>query len=174
LPTVYGSKTVTAGNAPPLSTGSAFLLLTRESLARDAGWPVLGYVLSTAQVAGPPEHIASIPSVAARTVLKRAGRTLDDIRLIEINEAFAAVPLVTTRLLGNGNDATIEALRARTNVNGGAIACGHPTGATGARLIMTICHELRRRGGGLGLVTMCGGVGEGEAAVIEVEAKETT
>lgn len=174
LPTVYDSKTVTAGNAPPLSTGAAFLLLSTEERAQREGWPVLGYVLATAQVAGPPAQIASIPSVAARVVLERAGRALDDMQLIEINEAFAAVPLVTTKLLGNDDEAAIEKLRERTNVNGGAIACGHPTGATGARLVMTICHELHRRGGGLGLVTMCGGVGEGEAVVVQVEAKEMT
>jgi acetyl-CoA C-acetyltransferase len=171
LPTVYGSKTVTAGNAPGLSTGAAFLLLMKATAARERGIQPLGTVLATAQVAGHPANIASIPAEGARQVLARADRRLDEVDLIEINEAFAAVPLVTTLELAE-HDATAAAkLLERTNVNGGAVACGHPTGATGARLAMTICHELRRRGGGLGLVTMCGGVGEGEAALIRVDER---
>jgi acetyl-CoA C-acetyltransferase len=173
LPTVYNSATVTAGNAPGLSTGAAFLALATRAEADRRGARVLASIVATAQVAGPPEQIASIPATAALAVLKRAGRTLDDVDLIEVNEAFAAVPLVTTLCLADGNQARAEALRRRTNVNGGAVAVGHPTGATGARLVMTISHELRRRGGGIGLVTMCGGVGEGEAVLVEVNPRET-
>jgi len=172
LATVHGSATVTAGNAPGLSTGAAFLALCAASEADRRGRPVLGSIVATAQVAGPPAQIASIPALAAQAVLRRAGRTLDEVDLLEVNEAFAAVPLVTTLLLAGGDHAGAAALRERTNVNGGAVAAGHPTGATGARLVMTICHELRRRGGGLGLVTMCGGVGEGEAALVEAGPRE--
>jgi acetyl-CoA C-acetyltransferase len=89
--------------------------------------------------------------------------------VIEINEAFAAVPLVSTRVLAEGDAGAEHALRERTNVNGGAVAIGHPTGATGARLVMTAIAELRRRGGGTGLVTLCGGVGEAEAVVLHAE-----
>jgi acetyl-CoA C-acetyltransferase len=172
LATVYGSATVTAGNAPGLSTGAAFLALTSRSGAQRRGAPVLATVLATAQVAGPPAQIASIPALAARRALDRAALRLADVDLIEVNEAFAAVPLVTTLRLADGDEAGAEKLRERTNVNGGAVAIGHPTGATGARLVMTLCLELRRRGGGTGLITMCGGVGEGEAVVVRVEPEE--
>jgi acetyl-CoA C-acetyltransferase len=89
--------------------------------------------------------------------------------VIEINEAFAAVPLVTTLVLADGDATRAKRLRERTNVNGGAVAIGHPTGASGVRLVMSAAGELRRRGGGIGLVTMCGGIGEGEAVVIRVD-----
>jgi acetyl-CoA C-acetyltransferase len=168
LPTVNGSATVTAGNAPGLSTGSSFAVIASAVLARNEGRPVLAEMISIAQAAGHPAKIGSIPAVAAREALRRAGLTLDDMDLIEINEAFAAVPLVATLVLADGDEAAANKLRERTNVNGGAIALGHPTGATGLRLIMTAAGELRRRGGGRALITMCGGVGEGEAAVIEV------
>jgi acetyl-CoA C-acetyltransferase len=168
LPAVNGSVTVTAGNAPGLSTGSSFVVIASAQRARTEGRPVLAEVVCVAQAAGHPAKIGSIPAVAARAALRRAGLTLDDMDLIEINEAFAVVPLVATLVLADGDEAAANKLRERTNVNGGAIALGHPTGATGLRLIMTAAGELRRRGGGRALVTMCGGVGEGEAAVIEV------
>ena len=94
--------------------------------------------------------------------------SIDEIDLIEINEAFAAMPLVSTKILGDNDPGKIKRIRDKTNVNGGAIAVGHPTGATGARLIMTLMYELRRRGGGYGLVSICGGIGEGESFVIKV------
>ena len=107
-------------------------------------------------------------------MLRKCGLTLDDIDLIEINEAFAAVPLVSTWLLGESDARQVERLRARTNVNGGAVALGHPTGATGVRMVMAAANELCRRGGGRGLIAMCGGVGEGEAVVIEVNDRTAT
>jgi acetyl-CoA C-acetyltransferase len=168
LPTVNGSSTVTAGNAPGLSTGAAFAVLTRGAVARTEDLPVLARVVAMAQVAGHPAKIGSIPAVAVRAVLARADLTLDDMDVVEINEAFAAVPLVSTLVLADGDRAGADRLRERTNVNGGAIALGHPTGATGLRLLMTAAGELQRRGGGHAVVAMCGGVGEGEAVVIEV------
>ncbi len=113
-------------------------------------------------------RIASVPAVAAQKALAAADLPLGDISLIEINEAFAAVPLVTTEVLSEGDPAFRERLRDITNVNGGAIAVGHPTGATAARMLMTLVHELRRRGGGFGLATLCGGIGEAQAAIVEV------
>ena len=110
-----------------------------------------------------------MPAKAALLALERAGLGLDAIDLIEINEAFAAMPLVSTKILGGGDPGVIAALRRKTNVNGGAIAVGHPTGATGGRLLLTAALELRRRGGGRALVTMCGGIGEGEAFVLRVD-----
>jgi acetyl-CoA C-acetyltransferase len=171
LPTVNGSSTITAGNAPGLSTGAAFAVLCLEERARREERPVLARVVAMAQVAGHPAKIGSIPAVAARAALARAGRDLDDMDLIEINEAFAAVPLVSTLVLADGDRSAAKRLQERTNVNGGAIALGHPTGATGLRLVMTAAGELRRRGGGRAVVAMCGGVGEGEAVVIEVDGQ---
>ena len=102
-------------------------------------------------------------------MLARAGMTLDEMDVIELNEAFAAVPLVATAVLGAGDAACVQRLRARLNLNGGAIAIGHPTGATAARLVMTAAFALARRGGGHALVSICGGIGEAEAAVIRVD-----
>jgi acetyl-CoA C-acetyltransferase len=168
LATVNGSTTVTGGNAPGLSTGATSVVLMPAEEAVGRGIQPLATVLATTMASGPPQKVASIPAVAARRVLERAGVSLDDVALIEINEAFAAVPLVSTLVLAGGDARAAERLREKTNVNGGAVAIGHPTGATGARLVMTLAFELARRGGGLGLVTICGGIGEGEAVLIRV------
>jgi acetyl-CoA C-acetyltransferase len=168
LQTVNGSSTVTAGNAPGLSTGAAFAVLCSSAYAHERGSAPVATILASVQVAGHPANIASIPAKAVCAVLARSGLTLADIDLFEINEAFAAVPLVTTLLLANGDGPGARHLRDRTNVNGGAVALGHPTGATGIRMLMSAANELRRRGGGRAVVAMCGGVGEGEAVVIEV------
>ncbi|MEO7371032.1 MAG: thiolase family protein, partial [Ilumatobacteraceae bacterium] len=173
LPTVNGSSSVTAGNAPGLSTGSAFAVLCRSGYARDRSLASLATIIASVQVAGHPANIASIPAKAVMAALARTGLALDDIDLFEINEAFAAVPLVTTLLLAEGDAGRTNKLRERTNVNGGAVALGHPTGATGVRMLMSAAAELRRRGGGRAVVAMCGGVGEGEALVIEVAGGET-
>jgi acetyl-CoA C-acetyltransferase len=165
---VYGSVSVTAGNAPGLSSGASAVVLARADAALERGLDPIAEIVTMARVSGAPERIASIPAVAARQALDRAGIDLDDVSVIEVNEAFAAVPLVTTLVLADGDAAAAEELRERTNVNGGAIAIGHPTGATATRMIMTAAFELRRRGGGLGLVTLCGGIGEAEAAVLRV------
>ncbi|MBI4482932.1 MAG: thiolase family protein [Acidobacteria bacterium] len=168
LKTVYGSPTVTPGNAPGLNTGASAMVLMEEGEARSRNLEPLARYVAGAMVSGHPHKLASIPAVAAQAALKKAGLKLDQIDLLEINEAFAAMPLVSTHVLGCGDPARIEALRQRTNVNGGAIAIGHPTGATAARLVMTLAYELRRRGGGYGLATLCGGIGEGEAIIIKV------
>jgi acetyl-CoA C-acetyltransferase len=141
---------------------SAATALERELL-------VVGRIVSMSRASGPAERVASIPALAARKALAAAELTLDDVDLIEINEAFAAVPLVTTLELTDRDGSRAEKLRAKTNVNGGAVATGHPTGATAARLLMTAAFELRRRGGGTALITLCGGIGEAEAAVIRVD-----
>lgn len=169
LSTVNGSTTVTAGNAPGLSTGASAVALASHERAAEMDAPVLGSVIGNGCASGEPEQIGAMPAVAARLALDAAGVDLVDIDLIEINEAFAAVPLVTTHVLGDGDRSQIDQLRSRTNVNGGAVALGHPTGATGARLMMTLVASLRERGGGLGLVTICGGVAEAEAVVVRVD-----
>jgi acetyl-CoA C-acetyltransferase len=168
LPTVYGSSTVTAGTAPDLSSGATALVLVAESAPIALQIEPLATIESWALASGDPQKLASMPARAASLALERAGLELRDLELIEINEAFAAVPLVTTLVLADGDAGLLEWLRERTNVNGGAIAIGHPTGATGARLIMTAVSELRRRGGGKGLITICGGIGEAESIVVDV------
>lgn len=169
LPTVYGSPTVTAGNAPGLSTGAAMVTLMSREEAVKRGLKPLATIIGHAQASGHPDGIASIPAEAAKKALQKANLTIDQIQLIEVNEAFAVMPLVTTKILGGGNEEKVEALRKITNVNGGAIAIGHPTGATAARLVMTVCREMQRRGGGYALATICGGIGEGECMVFKVE-----
>jgi acetyl-CoA C-acetyltransferase len=176
LPTVYGSPTVTAGNAPGLNTGSSAMLLMHPDEAERRGVAPLGRIIGWTMASGHPDKLASIPAVTARLALERTGLTIDDISVLEINEAFAAMPLVSTLLLGDRDPAKTAAIRERTNVNGGAIAIGHPTGATGARLVMTTLYELRRRraanpssGPLYGLATICGGIGEGEAIVVRVD-----
>lgn len=170
LPTIYGSPTVTPGNAPDLSTGATALVLTTREEAERRGCKPLATIQTWAMAAGHPDRIASIPATAAKKALNNLNLTVDDVDLIEINEAFAAMPLVSTHILGGGDPAKIEAIRAKTNVNGGAIAIGHPTGATAARLVMTIIYALQARGGGKGLAAICGGIGQGEAVIVQVDA----
>jgi len=176
LPTVYGSTTVTAGNAPGLNTGSSALVLMSPEEAKRRGKKPLAVLMAWAMASGHPDKLASIPAESARLSLQKAGLTIDDMDLIEINEAFAAMPLVSTLIMGGRDPKKTEEIRAKTNVNGGAIAIGHPTGATGARLIMSLVYELRRRreasGGSrpfYGIATICGGIGEGEAVIVKVD-----
>src|SRR5262245_1461289 len=176
LPTIYGSPTVTAGNAPGLSTGATALVLMSRKEAQRLDKRPLASLMGWAMASGHPDRIASIPAESARIALEKVGMSIDDIDLIEINEAFAAMPLVSTLIMAGSDKGKVEAIRARTNVNGGAIALGHPTGATGARMIMTLIYELRRlrkaAGGSrpyYGLATLCGGIGEGEAVIVKVD-----
>ena len=171
LKPVYGSRTVTAGNAPGLNTGASALVLMGGDVAERRDLTPLGAVIGWAQVSGHPDKLASIPAVAARRALTLAGLSIDDIDLIEINEAFAAMPLVSTKILAEDDESRLRQIRDKTNVNGGAIALGHPTGATAARLVLTVAHELRRRGGGTGLAALCGGIGEGECVIIRVSPR---
>lgn len=168
LPTVYGSPTVTPGNAPGLDAGATALLLMSRDYATKNGFQVLATLLSFASVAGDPKDIVTIPAKAIRKATEKAGLSVDDLDLIEINEAFAAMPLVSTKLLGEGDPEKVEALRERTNVNGGAIAIGHPVGASGARILMALIYELGRRGGGVGAASICGGLGQGDCAIVRV------
>ena len=176
LPTIYGSPTVTAGNAPGLSTGASAVLLMSTEEAKRRNKKALATLMGWAMASGHPDRIASIPAESARLSLDKVGMTIDEIDLLEINEAFAAVPLVSTLIMAGRDRKKAEAIQTKTNVNGGAIAMGHPTGATGARLIITLIHELRRRrraAGGTrpyyGLATLCGGIGEAEAVIIKVD-----
>ena len=176
LKTIYGSSTVTAGNAPGLSTGASAIVLMSPEEAKKRGKQPIAKLISWAMASGHPDKIASIPAESARLALEKAGLTIDQIDLIEINEAFAAVPLVATYILAGKDKAKAEAIREKLNVNGGAIAIGHPTGATAGRMIMTLIFELRRRRKAsgesrpyYGLASLCGGIGEGEAVIVKVD-----
>jgi acetyl-CoA C-acetyltransferase len=171
LPTVYGSPTVTPGNAPGLNAGAAMLLVTSRREAENRGLPILGEVLSVASVATEPRRIAEVPAPALRKALRLASKDLDEIDLFEINEAFAAMPLVASKILGEDDEARVEWIRDRLNVNGGAVAIGHPVGASGARILMTLLYELNRRGGGLGACSICGGLAQGDGAIVRVPDK---
>jgi acetyl-CoA C-acetyltransferase len=150
--------TITAGNASQISDGGAALVVTTRQRAESLGVTPLGEVVSYGQVAGPNASLLLQPANATRQALEKAGKAVADVDLFEINEAFAAVGIASMRDLGIGEDVT--------NVNGGAIALGHPIGMSGARLALTILHELRRRGGSLGAVSLCGGGGQGDALIV--------
>ena len=151
--------TVTAGNSSSLNDGAACLVLGSEDTARQLGREPLARLVSSAPAGVDPAFMGIGPVPSSRKALERAGLTIDDIDLVEINEAFASQALASARELGIDHD--------KLNVNGGAIALGHPLGMSGARLIGTLAFELRRRGLRYGLCTMCIGVGQGLAAVIE-------
>ena len=168
LPTVYGSPTVTAGNAPGLDTGATAILIMSEKKAKEKGLKPLARIISMVATATTPRLIAAIPGFTIQAALEKAGLTLDQIDLIEINEAFAAMPLVSSKILAEGDSEKMKRLLEKTNVNGGAIAIGHPVGASGARILMTLIYELRRRGGGIGVASICGGLAQGGGAVVEV------
>ncbi len=168
LKPIYGSPTITAGNAPPISAGSSALLIMTREQAENRGLEPLATVVTSVCAAAGPRYICTIPAQSVQKALDTAGMTIDDMDLIEINEAFAAMPLVSTKILANGDEKKWEELKGKTNVNGGAIALGHPVGSSAARITMTLAHELRRRGGGYGVAAICGGLAQGEAVILKV------
>jgi acetyl-CoA C-acetyltransferase len=167
LQPIYGTRAVTAGNAPGLNAGAAAILLMSKTAAEANGLEILAYVRDTASVADEADQIATVPAGVIERLLRKNDISIDDVSLIEINEAFAAVPTVATKILANGDAAKLDRIRAITNVNGGAIAIGHPMGATGVRLVLTLLSELRRRNGKLGIATLCGGLAQGDGVLIE-------
>jgi acetyl-CoA C-acetyltransferase len=171
LPLVYGSPTVTAGNAPGLDTGASAILIMSEKKAKEKGLKPLAKIVSMIATATTPRLIAAIPGFTIQKVLEKAGLGIDQVNLIEVNEAFAAMPLVSAKILANGDPEKMNTVLEKTNVNGGAIAIGHPVGASGARILLTMIYELRRRGGGIGVASICGGLAQGEGAIIQVESK---
>ncbi len=169
LPTVYGSPTVTAGNAPGLNTGAAAILLMSRSKAEKLGIKPLAVIKGIAGIADEARNIARAPAIVIKKILDAQGFTVEELDLIEINEAFAAMPLVSGKMLLGQPMTRDSELAGKLNVNGGAIAIGHPLGASGARLVMTLAYELNRRGGGRGVAAICGGLAQGDATLIEVE-----
>jgi acetyl-CoA C-acetyltransferase len=161
LPPMYvkdGSHT--AGNAPGVNDGAGALVLASDEWAKSAGRTPLAKIIATAEVADDFAYLARTPANASKKALDQAGLKAEDIDLWEINEAFASVAINSVRMLDVDPD--------RVNVNGGAIALGHPIGASGARILTTLVYELRRRGGGLGVAAICSGGGQGDAVIIEV------
>ena len=154
--------TITAGSASQISDGATAVVVMSRAKAEQLGAPILAEIGAHGTVAGPDPSLLSQPSNAIRKALGREGRTPDDVDLFEINEAFAVVAIQSMRDLGVGP--------AKVNVNGGAIAIGHPAGASGARIALHLILELGRRGGGIGAAGLCGGGGQGEALVFRVSA----
>lgn len=159
-PVFRDGGTVTAGNASSISDGAAALVLMREADAERQGLAPLARIVAHATHANPPQQFADAPVHAARRVLDKAGWTPRDVDLYEVNEAFAVVTMIALRDLGIGHD--------RLNVNGGACALGHPVGATGARLLVTLIHALKQRGLKRGLASLCLGGGEATAVGLEL------
>jgi acetyl-CoA C-acetyltransferase len=161
LPGLAGKDgTHTAGNSPGVNDGASALIVASDEWAKANGRTALATVIGQAAVADEFPYLARTPANATKKALEKAGLTVDDIDLFEINEAFASVALNSMRMLGVDE--------AKVNVNGGAIALGHPIGASGGRILGSLVHELRRRGGGLGVAAICSGGGQGDAIIIEV------
>ncbi len=152
--------TTTAGNAPGVNDGASCVVVCSEAFAKSRGLEPLARILAQGYVADDFAYLARTPAKAGQAALAKAGKSIDDVARIEINEAFASVAKNSTRMLG--------ADEAIVNVNGGAIALGHPIGASGARIVGTMVNELRRNGGGLGLAAICSGGGQGDALLVEV------
>ena len=152
--------TTTAGNAPGVNDGASCVVVCSDAYAKAHGLEVLATIVGQASVAEEFAFLARTPAAAGALALEQAGRTTSDVTRVEINEAFASVASNSTRMLG-----VDEAI---VNVNGGAVALGHPIGASGGRIVTTLVHELRRSGGGLGLAAICSGGGQGDALLIEV------
>jgi acetyl-CoA C-acetyltransferase len=150
----------TAGNAPGVNDGAGALVLASDDWAKQNGRPALATIVAQAAVADDFPYLARTPANATKAALEKAGLSVDDIDLFEINEAFASVALNSMRML--------DVDESKVNVNGGAIALGHPIGASGARILMTLVNELKRRGGGLGVAAICSGGGQGDAVIVEV------
>jgi acetyl-CoA C-acetyltransferase len=152
--------TTTAGNAPGVNDGAGALVVTSEEFARTRGLEVLATIVAQGYVADEFAFLARTPAGAGKIALEKAGKSIGDVKRVEVNEAFCSVAVNSTRML--------EADPETVNVNGGAVALGHPIGASGARILSTLIYELRREGGGLGLAAICSGGGQGDALLLEV------
>jgi acetyl-CoA C-acetyltransferase len=152
--------TTTAGNAPGVNDGAGCVIVTSEEFARKRGLEVLATIVSQGYVADDFAFLARTPAKAGDIALAKAGKSIDDVERVELNEAFSSVVVNSMRMLGADPE--------KVNVNGGAVALGHPIGASGARIVGTMVHDLRRNGGGLGLAAICSGGGQGDALLLEV------
>jgi acetyl-CoA C-acetyltransferase len=161
LPPVFDPEgTITAGNAPGVNDGAAALVLMSEERAAREGRKPLATILAHTSIAVEAKDFPKTPGLVINELLRKTGKTVNDIDLFEINEAFAAVALASIKIAGIDPE--------KVNVNGGAVALGHPIGASGARIIITLIHELKRRGGGIGIAAICSGGGQGDAIMVQV------
>ncbi|MDQ6693531.1 MAG: acetyl-CoA C-acetyltransferase [Chloroflexota bacterium] len=159
-PAFQADGTVTAGNAPGINDGAAALVVASAEYAKSNGLKPMARILGYGEAAWDTPYLAYVPAMAGQNALKKLGMIVEDLDLIEINEAFASVALISMARLGVHED--------KVNVNGGAVALGHPIGASGARLVLTLIHELTRRGGGIGMAAICSGTAQGDAIIIQV------
>jgi acetyl-CoA C-acetyltransferase len=160
-PAFRSGGTITAGNASQISDGAAAVIVANREAAEAADQPIVAEILSYGQIGGADPTLHERPAEALLVALKKAGLDPSDLDLVEINEAFAAVSLWSARMLDIPEE--------KVNVNGGAVALGHPLGATGARIVVTLINALRHRGGGIGAAALCGGGGQGDALIVKVE-----
>ncbi|MDQ5823733.1 MAG: acetyl-CoA C-acetyltransferase [Chloroflexota bacterium] len=161
LKPVFDEKgTVTAGNAPGINDGAAAMVIASSEYAKAHGLKPIARILGYGEAAWDTPYLAYVPAMAGQNALKKLGMTVDDLDLVEINEAFASVTLISAAKLGISED--------KVNVNGGAVALGHPIGASGARILLTLIYELQRRGGGIGMAAICSGTAQGDAVIVQV------
>jgi acetyl-CoA C-acetyltransferase len=159
---------VTAGNAPGLNDGATAILLMTRRKAEELHLKPIATIVAMTSIAIHPNRMPEGPGIAIQKVLDLAKIKLDQIDVIEINEAFAAVPLVSIEVLCHRDKALAKAIQKKTNIHGSAIAIGHPNTASGARIMMTLAYELRRRGGGYAVGAICGGLAQADACIIKV------
>ena len=169
LKPIYGCKAVTAGNAPGLNDGATAIIVMTRGKAEQLGLRPIATIVAMTSIAIHPNRMPEGPGLAIKKVLGLARMELDQIDVIEINEAFAAVPLVSVEVVCDRDKAKAKEIQKKTNINGSAIAIGHPNTSSGARIMMTLAYELRRRGGGHAMGAICGGLAQADACVIKYE-----
>jgi acetyl-CoA C-acetyltransferase len=169
LKPVYNTKMITAGNAPGLNDGATAILLMTRKKAKELGLKVIAQIIASTSIAINASRMPEGPGYAMMKALDKAKLTWNDMKIMEINEAFAAVPLVSMKVAAKGDDNLYKSLYEKMNPLGSAIAIGHPNTATGARIIMNLMYELRRTGGGYAMGSLCGGLAQADACIIKVE-----
>jgi acetyl-CoA C-acetyltransferase len=169
LKTVYNTRMITAGNAPGLNDGATAIMLMTRKKAKELGLNVLGVIVASTSIAINASRMPEGPGFAMLKALAKANLTFDDMAFMEINEAFAAVPLVSMMVAVDKDKNKYKAMAEKMNLNGSAVAIGHPNTASGARIIMNLMYELRRRGGGYAMGSLCGGLAQADACIIKVE-----
>jgi acetyl-CoA C-acetyltransferase len=168
LKAIYNTRSITAGNAPGLNDGATAILVMSRKKANELGMEILAEVVAQVSIAIDASRMPEGPGYAMQQVLKKADLKLDDMAAMEINEAFACVPLVSMKVFAGKDQSLYQNIKERMNTNGSAIAIGHPNTASGARIIMNLLYELRRRGGGYAMGAICGGLAQADATIIKV------
>lgn len=168
LKTVFGTRAITAGNAPGLNDGATAVLVMSREKAKELGLEPLATVVAQVSIAISPLRMPEGPGNAMQRVLQKANLKISDMAVMEINEAFACVPLVSMRVFSGNDKKLLADIKSRMNINGSAIAIGHPNTASGARIVTNLMYELRRRGGGYALGAICGGLAQADATIIKV------